>query len=164
MRDYILSVISVAFCGALVNAIAPWGEGKKLKKALSLIVSLLLIVSVAKPIISFVNSADGYDIGALASGIYSSKENYDKYWQKTLVEVTDESARTYVYELMLSEFGLSDDDFSLECKISQGGDVISLDSIKITLRSTGIFVNPRRIESFIGEKFGCECEVTEEWG
>lgn len=165
MRGYVLSVISVAFCGCIARNILPDGDGKNIKKAFSLIVTLLLILSVARPVMTFINSADGYDVQKAASGIYSSSaENYDKRWQETLAEVTSESLKGYISELLLTEFGLSDDNILTECSIVHEGDEINVGSIEITLIGKGMLINPRKIEALIEEKLGIECNVTEKWG
>ena len=164
MRNYVLSVITVAFCGCIAKMFLPEGEEKSIKKAFSLIVSLLLIVSVAKPAISFMNSADSYDIGKAVSGAYaSSVENYSAKWQETLGEVTSDGLKDYISELLTENFGLSEENFLLECNAIHKGDEIKVEKIEITLIGAGVFTNPRKIESYV-EGLGFECNVTEKWG
>lgn len=159
MKDYILSVITVAALGCIANGVCPEGEGQGLKKAVSFIMSLLLIVTVGKQIISFVSAFDGDELSDII--LSSESLGYNEVWSSTVKNITATDAEKAVAELTSERFGLEEDCFSVKCEISEKENAYVIDRVTVELFGAGMFTNPRKIELFLSEYLGCECDVRE---
>ncbi|MBQ8208227.1 MAG: stage III sporulation protein AF [Clostridia bacterium] len=160
MKGYILSVIAVAALGSIASGICPDGEGQGLKKAVSLIMSLLLITAVGKPIISLVGAFDFSSDEIIDRLTESQKASYEDIWQSTFSDITEENSENAVTELLMEEFDLEKEDFSVNCELISENDAFKIKKITVELSGGGIFKNPRRIEKLLSEKIGCECIVS----
>lgn len=159
MKEYILSVITVAALGCIANGICPEGEGQGLKKSVLFIMSLLLIVTVGKPIISFVSAFDGDELSDI---VFSSEGlGYNEVWSDTVKNITATEAEKAVTELISEQFGLEEDCFSVRCGISEKENAYAIECVNVELFGAGMFTNPRKIELFLSKYLGCECDVRE---
>ncbi|MEE0970433.1 MAG: hypothetical protein U0M06_13765 [Clostridia bacterium] len=163
MRDYILSIISVSLLGGMANALCPSGNAGKIKKSVSLIMSLLLVCAVARPLTVLIEKGGNIDLSEFADKISEDSRNYNSYMDRTVETVISDSAEEYIYAFAAEEYGLYKEDISVDVKTSSGGNDISFETINLTLHAGAIFKNPRRLEVEISELFGCECNVYEEW-
>lgn len=165
MKNYILSVIAVAACGGVVNAICPDGEGKSLKKAVSMIMSLFLIIAAAKPLISLIKAVQTQDSGDIVEYFTKSQnENYGGVWSETLNDITSRSVEIYVSKVMEEDFGIDIENFDIRCEIAELNGEMVLEDVTVVLSGSGILHNPRKIQTSIEDILGCECTVIEEWG
>ena len=165
MDDYILSIIAVAACGSIVNAMCPDGEGKSIKKMVSFIMSLLLIVSVARPLILLVRSIESFNGSEyIEKFTESTTASYEDAWQNTLQGISTESVENYILGYIEEKFELDRSCFDISAKLSFNGAEIQIDNVEITLRGRGLLKNPRSIEMAVEEKMQCDCIIYEEWG
>lgn len=156
MREYILSVIAVAALGSIAVGICPGGEGQGIKRTVSLIMSLLLILSVGKPLLGL---TDAFDMEKFKEKFTYSGDSYEEAWHSTIVGVTEAGVRSAVSDALINGIGLGEDDFSVTCELSELGDVLELKSITVELFGGGLLKNPRSIEAELTDVFMCECTV-----
>ncbi|MBR4296158.1 MAG: hypothetical protein IKT56_04890 [Clostridia bacterium] len=165
MKEYLLSVMAVAIFGSVSCAVCPGGEGKSLRTSVTLITSLLMILSVVKPIILFVNSGEKYNAESIIEDITMHEDSkYDAVWRKTLAASTTEAYNGYISELICEKFDINLNNFSVETKFESDKDTIRPELVTIKLFGMGLFKNPRAIASEIEAILDCECVVSEEWG
>ncbi len=154
MREYMISVISVAALGRIAIGICPEGEEKKLKKAVSLILSLFFIISVARPVVVLVEkfSKNGESIIAFSD---IKADEYTQVWYKTLENVSEQSIEDITEELLLNSFQLEKENYNINCVFDEGLPRY----VEIELLGKGLFINPRKIEALLCEKLGCDVNV-----
>lgn len=155
MQDYIFSVISFSAVGTVALGLLPLG-GEALKKAFTLLLSVIMILIVGEPILSFIKSYDGELNYDLSGTEYSS---YEEVWLETLENITQNDADDAVFRLISEKYFLEEDAVSVECTLKREGDTFSLEKVNVSLSGKGNFINPGRIEYFLNEKLGCECIV-----
>lgn len=156
MREYILSVISVAALGCVALGVCPEGEGQGIKKTVSLIMSLLLILSVGSPLMGLIES---FNIEEAKNSLFPSAYDYEEAWLGTFMSITEEEVRLAVCDILTSEFGLEEDDFSVCCVLEEYEDSFKVKSITVRMRGKGLLKNPRGIEAHLTELLGCDCSV-----
>lgn len=154
MKEYLISVISVAALGRIVVGICPEGEGKTLKRAVSLILSLFFIISVARPLVMFVEKVDKNAEGIIVFSDIEADE-YTQVWYKTLEKVGEQSIGEFAKELLWENFGLDGESYDLSFVFEDG----EPKSLEIVLLGKGLFMNPRKIELLLCEAFGCDVSV-----
>lgn len=165
MKNYLLSVIAVAIFGGVGCSICPGGEGKTLRTSVTLITSLLMILSVIKPIVIFINSGEKYNIERIIEGVTTYEgSKYDAIWKQTLNGTTTEAYNSYISELICEKFDINLNNFSVETKLESAEDGVRPAQVSIKLFGMGLFKNPRAIEGEIETRLDCECIVREEWG
>ena len=155
MQDYIFSVISFSAVGTVALGLLPLG-GEALKKAFTLLLSVIMILIVGEPILSFIKSYDGELNYDLSGTEYSS---YEEVWLETLENITQNDADDAVFRLISEKYSLGEDEVSVECILKREGDTFSFEKVNVSLSGKGNFINPGRIENFLNEKLGCECIV-----
>lgn len=156
MQDYIFSVISFSAIGTVALGLLPLG-GEALKKAFTLLLSLIMILVIGEPLISFIKSYDGSFLNDLSSTTEAS--SYEAVWLETLGNITKKDADAAVLRLLSDEYSLKEDEIEVDCTLKKEENAFSLECVSVILWGKGRLVNPGRAESFLSEKLGCKCTV-----
>ncbi len=160
MIEYVRSIVFVASCGGLATLICPDGDGGKLKKIFSFLMTALMIIAIANPLRDLIGMINNFNASGYIDKIESeNKKSYTDAWQSTIVGITEDEVKKYIDEILIGDYNLSSEQFSTEIKISFKEETPMLDAIKITLKGLGILKNPRSIEERIETDIGCECIV-----
>lgn len=155
MRNYIFSVISFSAIGTVALGLLPLEEGV-LKKAFMLVLSLIMILVIGEPVLSFIKTYDD----SFFDDISSIEENtYEATWLETLGDITKKEADDAVLRLISEEYSLKKDEIKVDCSLKKEENAFSLESVTVILSGKGAFINPRRVESFLNENLGCSCTV-----
>ncbi len=155
MQDYIFSVISFSAIGTVALGLLPLGDDA-LKKAFSLLLSLIMILVIGDPLISFIKSYDGSFLESISVAETSS---YEEVWLEALGDLTKKDADAAVLRLIAAEFSLNEDEIKVDCLLKKTENSFALDDVDVILSGKGKLINPRRVESFLNEKLGCKCRV-----
>ena len=155
MKDYIFSVISFSAIGTVALGLFPIGDGA-LKKVFLLLLSLIMVLIIGGPLISFIKNYDDFALDKISS---TEVFSYDEVWHETLVNITKKEADAAVLHLISEKYSLKEDEIKVDCTLKEDGGAVALEDVKVILSGKGLLVNPERVESFLNEKLGCECTV-----
>ena len=155
MQEYIFSVISFSAIGTVALGLLPLGN-EALKKAFTLLLSLIMILVIGEPLISFIKNYDGSLLNNMAS---TEPSAYEAVWLETLGDITKKDAEDAVLRLISDEYSLKVDEIEVDCTLKEEENFFSLDCVSVILSGKGMLINPGRVESFLSEKLGCKCTV-----
>ena len=160
MRTYIYSIVCMAAVGGIVLIVSPDGIRSGIKKHMRLICSLCMLCVMISPIGEILNGIN--DIGnkindsdedeqlhGIYESIYESKsdEGYNESIGKSVKAELNKKMSVPEKECRVSvEFSDTDQDGFREPR-----------KITVILSGSSVFMNPRQVERFVAEKFGCEC-------
>ncbi len=155
MKDYIFSIISFSALGTASLGLLPVGEGV-IKKAFTLLLSLIMILVIGAPLVSFVKK---YDNSAFSEILSIETYSYEDAWLETLGDITKKEADEAIVRLVSDEYSLDEDEIRVDCTLKKAENAFSLDSVEVFLSGKGLLINPGRVESFLNKKLGCGCKV-----
>ncbi len=155
MEDYIFSVISFSAIGTVALGLLPLGDDI-LRKAFTLLLSLIMILVIGEPLISFIKN---YDDSFLKNISITEASPYDAVWLETLGNITKKEADVAVLRLISDEYSIEEDEIEVDCTLKKEGDGFALEEVRVILSGKGRLINPGRVESFLNEKLRCKCRV-----
>ena len=166
MSDYILTLLAASLAVAVIELLAPKGEGGRLASHVRLVAGLFLLVLLLNPLregISLLRKAADGDLTLRLDSpmdlTYDSAA-YDRVFRDTLAEVGRGEVEAWVTNTLQTEFSIPPSDCAVEAVCEADGEKISLRELRIGLSGAYRLQNPHPIEVFFAEKLGCACYVT----
>lgn len=154
MKEYIISIIALAFICAVVSMLSPEGEGGGLGKHVKLISGLLLILACLSPIISLVKGLYDLDLAGLRYHYGKSSEEYESIFLSELSIADVENVKQDVENRLAEKFGLKKESFSVSIRITPERDRIDL--ILIRLFDSAIWTDTGKLEEYLERIYNCE--------
>ena len=152
MREYLLTLMSVALLSGIIGMISPEGDTKKYVR---LIGALCLLCAIARPIAaSIYDGSFGID-GLLQNEAENETENYEEIYEKMLSEGGKSYAEEVIKGYIAKDMSLEESTFDIEISDDSSG----VASVTVYLRDGAIFADPRKISEYVNDKFDCACVV-----
>ena len=153
MREYAISFIMVSLLCAVVSAVSPEG---KMKKSVSFSLSLLLICVLISPLFDALGdieniSRDFFDEMNISDGGELINSEFERETEAAICDG--------LIAALNDKFGISKDNMSVECGIRIIGSDLVFEKVEITLFGRAVFSDINKIEEYIEDSLGCECEV-----
>ena len=149
----------MAAVGGIVLIVSPEGIRSGIKKHMRLICSLCMLCIMISPIGEIlsgindignkVNFGDGEQLHGIYESIYESRneEGYnDSIGKAVKAELSEKMSILDKECRVMVEFSDADQDGFREPR-----------KITVILSGSSVFKNPRQVEDYVSEKFGCEC-------
>ena len=153
MRDYLVSFAMTSLLVALASVLSPDG---KIKRSVSLALSVILISALMLPLfrtlksLDYVNNNLHIDLDENRSGEVVN-EDFDSATERAV----NEGLRKAICE----KFDIDGDCVSIEASLDIIGDELIFLGVDIYLSGTGAFSDLPRIKKYIDGSLGTECEV-----
>ena len=153
MREYALSVIAVSLLCAAVSALSPEG---KMKKSVSFSLSLVLLCVLISPLFDALGdikeiSQDFFRNTDISSGGDIVNSDFE--------DATERAVCDGLIIALSDKFGIGKDSVKAECSMRIIGSEAVFERVEITLFGRAVFSDIHKIEEYIENSLGCECEV-----
>ena len=153
MRDYLVSFAMTSLFVALASVLSPDG---KIKRSVSLALSVILISALTLPLVSTLGSLD--DVNYNLHIDFDESQNgeiVNEDFESTTERAINEGLRKAVCE----RFDIEKDCVSVEARIDIIGSELVFSRVEIYLSGTGVLSDLPRIKKYIEGSLGTECEV-----
>ena len=165
MNRYILTILAASLAAAVIELLAPRGEGGRLAASVRMVAGLFLLVSLMAPlqegILWLRSAAEGELSEELAERVpMLPSEDYEAVWGEALAAVGRSECETWIASVLESVFGIPSEGHVSQVICTGDGEGLSLLEARISLRGEYALRDPHAIETYIGEHLGCPCYVT----
>ena len=156
MKEYIISVITVAVVGSVVSVLSPEGEGGGIARHTRLLFGLCVIFVCFSPIKDAIIWMRELDIDAILPEEEQNASEYESIFNGTYAEVEVDNLKEGIKGVIEDKFGLDPLCVEVSVKLSEQGDVRILERVVITLYGSAIWADTGRIEQYLSSLLGCE--------
>lgn len=166
MNQYILTLLMASLAAALVELLAPRGDGGRIAGHVRMIAGLFLLVSLLTPLqkgIAYIqNVADGSFHDEMLSTYVPdhTAEDYEAAFGATLSSVGQKEIETWVKTALADRFSIASEQATVEAVCRSDGQTLAISEIRIGLSGSASLTDPHPIESYITEQMNCPCYVT----
>lgn len=168
MKNYLISVITVAICSSLVGYIVTEDDGGGIGKNLRMVGAICLILAIVLPLSPVLG-----DIGNISDKLESAleilkfggtdmsdTEEYAKLFNYQLINSSISEAQNILNDLICQKFSIEKDDCYVEISVSNGSkEDISIEKVIVTLKDQALWKDPYAIEEYIRNMLECDCIV-----
>ncbi len=168
MKTYILTLLAASIAAAVIQLLAPKGEGGKLGEHIRMVAGLFLLVALLTPLkdgIALLRSAAEGELSehltvSVSDGVLG---DYEAVFGAALSSVGQNEVKAWVVSELESRFGIppSGCRVSVTCIVEE--ELLSVCEVRIALRGEYVTQAPHPIESRVTEALGCPCYVTVEF-
>ena len=167
MKPYILSLLTASLVVAVVELLAPKGEGGRMASHIRMVAGLYLLVALLNPLkegISLLRSlADGDLVSRVESLIPSDAEtDYQGVFGDSLTAIGADEVSSWVTETMESRFGIPPEGCAVWASCAYTEDALTITEVRISLKGSYTLRDPHPIESYFSSQLNCPCYVTVE--
>ena len=161
MTPYILSLVAAAMAAAVVELLAPKGEGGRISAQVRMVAGLFLLVALLLPLrdgLAFLTElADGDGV------LFPSYEtpDYASTLQAAVVSMGRAELSAWVTSTLEAEFSVSPD-LAEVVPVWEASDSTPppLAEVYIVLSGKAALTDPHPMEAFFSEALGCPCHVS----
>ena len=161
MTPYILSLVAAAMAAAVVELLAPKGEGGRISAQVRMVAGLFILVALLLPLrdgVAFLTELS--DGGGLAIPSYDAPD-YESTLQASVVSLGSAELSAWVTSTLEAEFSISPD---LAEVVPVWGESDTtpppLAEVYIVLSGKAVLTDPHPIEAFFADALGCPCRVS----
>lgn len=158
MRNYLMGLLVLALCCAVVELLSPAGEGNGIGKHVKLMSALCLLCVLTQPLTQLLREGatlperlQGW-VDGISPGDGESDEQYAERWEEECERLDVSLAAETVAELLETEFGLAAADCRVELILSESN---TISKVRVALSGQAIWVNTHEMETYIERMLGC---------
>ncbi len=166
MTPYILSLLAATLTAAVVELLAPRGDGGRLAAYVRMVAGLILLVALIFPLSAAVDYLSAAADGSLTDDILSEflpdvpPADYEDVFGEQLTAVTAAEVERWVSETLVTRFSIPEGDAAISVHADLTADSPVLTEVRIALGGASAFRDPHPIEAHIADALGCPCYVT----
>ena len=161
MTGYFWGLLAFAICCAVVELLAPSGEGGGVAGHIKWMSALCLLCVLVTPIAK-VLSGEGDLIGRMEAAIddwltegEQAQDKYDEQWQQQYEELDVRYAEAAVSLMLQQRFDILAEDVQVTLQVDEQKTHIT--AVCVGLGGQAIWLNTHEIEAYIEQTLGCEC-------
>lgn len=156
MGNTVLALFGVAFAATLCELLLPGEEGGT-KTALRLMVSLAVLLLLARPFLSFIGTAPEIAFEELVGETPDeSAAHYQEIFDRAVREGCAQDLKVGLLAMLAQEYGIAEEDADIYVHFDDEGD---LTLIEIYLSGTALLCDPDTVAADIASRLHCETEV-----
>ena len=167
MASYILSLVAASMAAAIVELLAPRGEGGRIAAQVRMVAGLFLIVALLLPLrdgvafLADLADGDGLDVDIPS---YDASA-YEATLQVSLLSMGSEELAAWVRNTVAEELSISADlveVIPVWGESGNGSETIPppLAEVYVVLSGSAVLADPHAIEALVSEALGCPCRVS----
>ena len=165
MSNYIFTLLAASLAAAVVELLAPRGEGGRLTSHVRMVAGLFLLVALLEPLragMSLLRDAvDGELTGRLESMLPDGGDDgYGAVFGDTLTAISRDEVEAYVISALETEFGIPPEGCTVSALCAYEEEVLTLTEVRISLHGAYTLRDPHPIEDYFAEALSCPCYVT----
>lgn len=171
MKNYLISVVTVALCSSLAGYMAVERDGGGIGKDLRMLGAICIILSIILPLSPVLS-----DIGDISDKLESmleilrfgnaemseseASEEYEKIFNSQLIKSSVNEVQNSLKDLISQKFSIEKEDCHVEIVLGDGEDgEIYTENVIITLKGQAVWKDPYAIEEYITSLIKCNCIV-----
>ncbi len=154
MKEYVISLISLSLFATAILALTP----KSQERHTRLLCALCLICVMVSPVMGFIESLDGIDLGGLTEGVESDGD-FEKLFVESLSKLSAEQLRAELTGLVASEFGIKESDMTLTVGYTASDGGMRVERVDLRLSGAALLKDPYKIEDYLVRLTGVTCSV-----
>ena len=165
VNSYVTTILAAALSAAVVELLAPRGEGARIAAHVRMIAGLFLLVALLQPLkegILILRSAmDGNPTDRISDMLSThTSGNYEDAFYDTVAGIGKEKTEDWVRSALQSSFGIPTSGCRVQAVCDAAGEGVALTELRISLHGKYALENPHPIEAYMSEQLGCPCYVT----
>lgn len=167
MKPYILSLLSASLVAAVVELIAPKGEGGRMASYIRMVAGLYLLVALLNPLregISLLRSMADGDLVSRVESLFPSdvETDYNGVFGDSLTAIGEDEICSWVTDAMESRFGIPPDGCRAWASCAYDENILTITEVRISLQGNYALRDPHPIETYFSSQLDCPCYVTVE--
>ena len=164
MTAYVLTLLAASLAAAVVELIAPKGEGGRLANHVRMIAGLFLLVTLMNPLregLAILKAAVEGDLPRRMESKLeaATPEDHEAAFEASLAAMGRAEVESWVTETLKARFSIPETDSIVEALCEAEGQTLTLRELRIGLRGSSILQNPHPIEAYFSEALNCPCYV-----
>ena len=160
MKNFVITLLSVAFLNGAIGMISPDGD---IKKYVRLTGALCILAAIVSPLYFAINSGElDFDGDFLDRALEETV--YESQYESALLDAGEKSLADAVKDLLCSELGMNEKSFGVKVRVVDDEGEYRIENVEVALYSSAVSTDPRDISAFVREKTGGECTVIYELG
>lgn len=166
MNTYILSLLVASLAAALVELLAPRGDGGRIASHVRMIAGLFLLVSLLSPLKVAVSYIRDVADGTLRDDLLAAytpdipAEDYEATFGATLASVGRDEVSAWVKTTLQDRFSVPPNNTTVEVVCLSNGETLTVSEVRIALIGSSVWKDPHPIEAYITEQLACPCYIT----
>lgn len=165
MTSYVLTLLAASLAAAVVELIAPKGEGGRLANHVRMIAGLFLLVTLLNPLregLAILKAAAEGDLPQrLEAKIEAATpEDHEAAFGASLAAMGQAETESWVTETLKTRFSIPPTDCIVEALCDAENQTLTLRELRIGLKGRSALQNPHPIEAYFAEALQCPCYVT----
>ncbi len=165
MKVYILTILSASLVAAVIELLAPKGEGGRISSHVRLIAGLFLLVALLHPlregILYLQSAAEGNLTDRLAEVIpEASDEDFEEVFLGVLTDRGALETEAWVLSALETVFHIPPTACTVEAICEAEGNALALREVRIALSGDDSWKDPHPIEAYVSAQLQCPCYVT----
>ena len=165
MKSYILTLLSASLAAAVVELLAPKGEGGRLASHIRMIAGLFLLVALLTPLregIRLLREAADGDLSSRVEALIPSdmETDYEAVFGDNLAAIGSDEVKAWVLQAMETRFGIPAEGCTVRVACSYGEETLTVTELRISLTPAYLLHDPHPIEAYFTEQLDCPCSVT----
>lgn len=168
MTSYVLTLLAASLSAAVVELIAPKGEGGRLANHVRMIAGLFLLVTLLNPLREGLAILQAAAEGDLTQRIESKIEaatpkDHEATFGASLAAMGQAETESWVTETLQTHFSIPPTDCAVEALCdalcNAENQTLTLRELRIGLKGGSALQNPHPIEAYFSEALNCPCYV-----
>ncbi len=160
MTPYILSLLAASVAAAIVELLAPRGEGGRMTAQVRMVAGLFLLVALLHPLragIDFLMSLPEQSMEMPEQDAAA----YESTLKASILSLGNAELTAWVRETLETSFGIAPEQAEI-VPVWDEGEALSppLVELCIVLSGRAILEDPHAIESYFADALGCPCRVS----
>ena len=156
MQSMIASLSLIGIGAALCEQLLPEGRGEGTKRALRLLLSLVVILVVSRPVVAFLRTDASLDLGAVFNTETADTGVYEEIFEDTVNAQSAADFKAGLAMLLEQEYGIP----HASCEIFVYYDAAGMPTqIKIYLSGAALLQDPHALSCALTSRLGCNTEV-----
>ena len=155
MREFVITLISVAFLNGAVGMISPDGD---IKKYVRLAGALCVLAAIVSPLYFAINNGELDFQGDFWDEALGDAE-YESQYESAILAESENAVAEAVKDNLCRELGMKGNSFGVRVEIADTDGEYRIEQVEILLYSSAVNTDPREISAFVSEKTGGECTV-----
>ncbi len=166
MSPYILSLCVAAIAAAVVELLAPRGDGGRLAAHIRMIAGLFLLVILLRPLsdgIAFLSTAAAGDLAdILPDDLPTPSRDYESTLYAALSDCTVAELEIWVQNTLTAEFAIPPEDISISVlsEPATPDAALTVTELRIALSGSSMLRDPHPIEDYFAEALSAPCYLT----
>ena len=167
MSAYAYTLLTAAVAVALIELIAPKGEGGKLSSAVRMIAGLYMLVVLLHPLREGIRLLSDLTDGTLSDRMEAmlpeeELPDYQAVLGETLTHVSRQEVENWTRSFLESAYAIPPEGCSISAVCTYESEILTITEVRIALLGKYALENPHPIEAAVTQALGCPCYVTVE--